>query len=113
MDNLTDKEIIELQKKELQRRGELIDSLSVANLKLANAIRKHREQTGNNMCWENDEELWAVLEDGVKIDHTAPPWPEFMTKCAAYRASKDNPRCANVNWKLVEEMFGNEAKWKK
>lgn len=82
---------------------------------LEDAIRKHREQTGHNMCWENDEELWAVLKDGVKIDHTAPPWQEFMTKCAAYRASKDEreERSPNVNWKLVEEMFGKEEKWKK
>jgi len=80
---------------------------------LEDAIRKHREQTGNNMCWENDEELWAILGDGVKIDHTVPSWPEFMTKCAAYRASKDNPRRCNVNWKLVNEMFGPEENWKK
>ena len=53
------------------------------------AIRKHREQTSHNMCWENDEELWAVLNDGIKIDHTPPSWCEFMTKCAEYRASKD------------------------
>jgi hypothetical protein len=56
---------------------------------LTAAIYKHREQTGHNMCWENDEELWAVLNDGVKIDHTAPNWCEFMTKCAEYRASND------------------------
>lgn len=56
---------------------------------LESAVKKHREQTGQNMCWENDEELWTVLNDGVKIDHTAPNWCEFMTKCAQYRASKD------------------------
>lgn len=66
----------------------------VANLhtrinELETAIKKHREQTGHNMCWENDEELWSVLNDGVKIDHTPPNWCEFMTKCAEYRASKD------------------------
>lgn len=54
-----------------------------------NAIKKHREQTGHNMCWENDEELWSVLKDGIVIDHTPPNWCEFMTKCAQYRASKD------------------------
>lgn len=56
---------------------------------LEKAIRKHRDQTGHNLCWENDEELWSVLADGVKIDHTPPPWGEFMTKCAAYRESRE------------------------
>jgi len=56
---------------------------------LEKAIKKHREQTGHNMCWENDEELWAILGDGVRLDHTPPPWGEFMTRCAAYRQSKD------------------------
>jgi hypothetical protein len=56
---------------------------------LEDAIRKHRETTGHNMCWENDEELWTVLKDGIKLDHTPPNWCEFMQNCAAYRASKD------------------------
>ena len=53
------------------------------------AIKTHREQTGHEMCWENDEELWTVLNDGVKIDHTPPSWCEFITKCAEYRKSKE------------------------
>lgn len=56
---------------------------------LETAIKKHRAATGHNMCHENDEELWLVLKDNVKIDHTPPPWCEFMQKCAEYRASKD------------------------
>lgn len=56
---------------------------------LEDAIRKHRDATGHDMCWENDEELWSVLKDGVKLDHTPPTWCEFMKNCAAYRASKD------------------------
>jgi hypothetical protein len=56
---------------------------------LEDAIRKHRSATGHDMCWENDVELWSVLKDNVKMDHTPPPWPEFMKRCAAYRASKD------------------------
>jgi len=56
---------------------------------LENAIKKHREQTGHEMCWENDEELWQVLEDGIKLDHTPPEWCEFMQKCAEYRKSRE------------------------
>lgn len=53
------------------------------------AIKKHREQTGHEMCWENDEELWAVLGDDVKVDHTPPEWCEFIQKCAEYRKSRE------------------------
>lgn len=53
------------------------------------AIRKHRQATSHDMCWENDVELWGVLKDSPKMDHTPPPWCEFMQRCAAYRASKD------------------------
>ena len=65
------------------------ENISNKYYKLKTAIEKHRAQTGHNMCWENDIELWSVLEDGVKIDHTPPPWCEFMQKCAEYRKSKD------------------------
>lgn len=57
--------------------------------KLEAAIQHHREQTGHGMCWENDEALWAALGEDVTVDHTPPPWKEFMERCAAYRASKD------------------------
>lgn len=56
---------------------------------LENAIKKHRKQTGHNMCWENDEELWSVLKDGKKFNHKPPPWDEFITRCAAYRKSRE------------------------
>ncbi len=56
---------------------------------LETAIRKHRKQTGHGLCWENDEELWTVLQDQVSIDHTPPPWEEFMKRCASYRQSRE------------------------
>lgn len=58
--------------------------------RLVTAIEGHRSKTGHEMCHENDEELWRVLNDKVRIDHTPPPWCEFMQKCALYRASKDH-----------------------
>jgi hypothetical protein len=65
---------------------DLVDEI----LRLRNAIRHHREQTGHQMCWENDEELWKVLDDQTKITHAVPSWPEFMQKCVEYRKSKDS-----------------------
>jgi 8-oxo-dGTP diphosphatase len=66
------------------------------------AIRKHREATGHNMCWENDEELWAVLADGVVLDHTAPEHCEFFRKCIEYRESKDKHESTKSNISSVD-----------
>lgn len=66
-----------------------LDEATALAEKLTKAIEKHRTATGHEMCWENDVELWKSLNDGVELDHTPPSWCEFMTKCAAYRASKD------------------------
>ena len=63
----------------------LIDKIE----ELEDAIKNHREQTGHNMCWENDEELWLVLKDKVKSDHTPPDWDKFMNKCVEYRKSRE------------------------
>lgn len=53
------------------------------------AIRKHRDAQGQDLCWENDLELWAVLDDGVVPDRKVPPWPEFMAGCVRYRQMLD------------------------
>lgn len=73
----------------------MIRKLQARIRELEAAIKKHRRRTGHNMCWENDEELWSVLKDGKKFDHTPPPWPEFMRRCALYRASKDKKTIAS------------------
>lgn len=61
--------------------------------RLEAAIRRHRAAQGHDLCWENDIELWSALGDGVQVDRQVPPWPEFMSRCAAYRASFDKPSC--------------------
>ena len=57
-------------------------------LELDAAIRYHRAQTGHNMCWENDKELWKVLGDETDIDHTLPERCEFLRKCEEYYDSR-------------------------
>jgi hypothetical protein len=56
------------------------------------AIRHHRSQTGHDLCWENDEKLWTVLRDKVRVRHHVPPWEEFMTRCAQYRQSREGQK---------------------
>lgn len=86
----TDYDLINLKEKNstgirLSYIPDLVDEI----LRLRNAIRHHREQTDHAMCWENDEELWKILDEETKITHTPPSWPEFMQKCVEYRKSKD------------------------
>lgn len=59
---------------------------SATQLKLA--IEKHMWQTkGHGSCWENDLELWKVVDPAVKYPHAeVPPKEEFMAACAAYHA---------------------------
>lgn len=59
---------------------------------LEKAIKKHRSKTGHDLCWENDEELWSVLRDRARVRHEVPPWDEFMTRCAAYRKSREGQK---------------------
>lgn len=60
-------------------------------------VQWHLEQTNDHqMCWENDEELWKFVL-GIAVSHPEPPaWPEFMTECARYRASRERDVVANI-----------------
>jgi hypothetical protein len=57
---------------------------------LEGGIRAHRDATvGHGMCWENDRDLWELLGETDPNDHTPPPWPEFMHRCALYRQGRE------------------------
>jgi len=55
---------------------------------LRNAIRKHRDSQGHNLCWYHPE-LWDLLPEQVEVERKIPQWCEFMSNCAAYRKSLD------------------------
>lgn len=54
------------------------------------AIEKHRSRKGNDLCWENDVELWAVLnDDKTKYPHdTLLPKNVFLSNCEYYYNSR-------------------------
>lgn len=60
--------------------------------KLENAIRKHRDASGHDLCWENDIELWSVLDGECVPRKEVPSWCDFIQNCAKYRASLDQER---------------------
>lgn len=47
------------------------------------AIRKHRDATGHEACWLNDQELYDVLGDPLD-GRKLPPEPEFLRRCKEY-----------------------------
>lgn len=57
-------------------------------IKLRNGIRKHRDNTGHNLCWYVPE-LWNLLPEKVEPKPDIPATKEFLMRCKKYRKSLD------------------------
>ena len=64
------------------------NALAAEVRKLRNAIRRHRDATGHELCWHHPE-LWDLLPEKTLSSIAVPPWPKFMRGCIRYRASLD------------------------
>lgn len=62
---------------------------------LQSAIRKHRDQRGDDRCWMDDEELYIVLPEG----YTPPPRDTAveLKNCERFIASRQNPKTEYVS----------------
>jgi len=72
-----------------------IDRLEDELVKLQNAIRKHRDQRGDDRCWMDDEELYKVLPEGY-----TPPARDStveLENCKRYIACRHNPSTEYVS----------------
>ena len=69
---------------DLLSREELIDEVK----KLRNGIRKHRDNSGQELCWHHPM-LWSLLPEKIQNEITVPEWAEFMEGCIHYRKSLD------------------------
>lgn len=58
---------------------------------LEEAIRKHKAAQGNDLCWENDLELWNVLPEGSGTypHDSLPSREEFLSNCEKYYCSRE------------------------
>ena len=70
-----------------------LDDMSKAALiaevrKLRQAIRKHRDATGHDLCWHQPD-LWSVLPERLDPAIEVPCWPNFIRGCVKYRESLD------------------------
>lgn len=73
--------------------------------KLQDAIRKHRRQRSDDRCWADDEELYAVLEDGDLGDNRVGDKAAMLKNCERYLQN----RCEGGGWPTYAEL---EAKVK-
>lgn len=65
---------------------------------LEQAIIKHRDQRGDDRCWLDDLELYALV--GGAPDNSLPPKEKFLANCARFY---DN-RCQNAGWRSYQEI---------
>ncbi len=59
------------------------------------AIRRHRDERGDDRCWQDDETLYGVLPEGF-----TPPAREVaveLVRCAKYIACRRNPKTEYVS----------------
>ena len=70
-----------------------LESMSAKELiaevkKLRDGVRKHRDSTGQELCWHHPD-LWALLPERTDPVPTVPAWPVFLSGCLHYRESLD------------------------
>jgi hypothetical protein len=63
-------------------REQLVDEVR----RLRAGIRKHRDSTGQDLCWHHPA-LWGLLPSGTDPIPAVPDWPEFLRGCVQYRES--------------------------
>lgn len=57
-------------------------------IKLRQGIRKHRDSTGQELCWHHPA-LWSLLPEKTDPLPEVPEWPVFIAGCVQYRKSLD------------------------
>jgi hypothetical protein len=56
--------------------------------RLRDAIRRHRDATGHDLCWHHPA-MWSLLPEKLDPAISVPPWPKFLRGCLRYRESLD------------------------
>ena len=64
------------------------DELVAEARRLRNGIRRHRDSTGQDLCWHHPA-LWGLLPEKTDPIPTVPAWPQFLLGCVRYRQSLD------------------------
>jgi len=56
--------------------------------RLRDGIRRHRDSTGQDLCWHHPQ-LWGLLPESTDPVPEVPDWPAFLRGCVRYRQSLD------------------------
>ena len=64
------------------------EELTAEVIKLREGIRKHRDSSGQELCWHHPA-LWSLLPEITDPLPTIPDWPAFLHGCVKYRESLD------------------------
>lgn len=64
------------------------DALVAEVRRLRAGIRKHRDSSGQELCWHHPA-LWGLLPEKTDLVPTVPDWPQFLRGCLRYRESLD------------------------
>jgi hypothetical protein len=64
------------------------DELVAEIRKLRDGIRRHRDSSGQELCWHHPAQ-WGLLPERTDPLPVVPAWPEFMQGCVRYRQSLD------------------------
>ena len=56
--------------------------------RLRAGIRRHRDSTGQELCWHHPQ-LWSLLPESSDPLPSVPDWPQFLNGCVRYRQSLD------------------------
>ena len=80
---------------------------------LVAAIRKHRDQRGDDRCWLDDAELYAVLGEPYETPKLAEPC-EMMANCVRFIKSRHNPEVPYVSpEREIEQLRAKLAEWER
>jgi hypothetical protein len=80
-------------------RGEVL-SLKEKIKILHDAIKKHRDQKSDDRCWMDDQELYAVLNDGNLGDNHVGDIEQMRHNCNRFLEN----RCTGGKWKTYAEL---------
>jgi len=64
------------------------DALAAEVRRLREGIRRHRDSSGQELCWHHPQ-LWNLLPERTTPQIAVPPWPNFLRGCLKYRESLD------------------------
>jgi hypothetical protein len=61
--------------------------------KYEDAIRKHRDQNGDDRCWIDDDQLYSILPEtlNVRINTALPTKEKFLGNCARFYECRQHP----------------------